>query len=76
MVQPINPNQVKSEFLTELKQLLYKYGAEIEVLEQEGFYGLPYMNLTIPAIYSKSGDAVRDFVCESIGSHLNGDSKI
>ncbi len=65
MTQPIDSTQVKSAFLTELRQLLGKYRAEIEIQDSVMF-------LYIPSIYSKSGDTIQECIDVNLGTFING----
>ncbi len=71
-------NQRKTEFLTELRELLNKHGAEICVEEHSrGFYSTPYLELSMGSIYDHEKDEyIADFVCEDIGTRLDKDYKI
>jgi len=71
MTQPINHNEVKSAFLTELRQLLGKYRAEIEIQEKEGSRE-KYIQLYIPSIHSKSGDTIQESIDADLGAFING----
>ena len=71
MVQPIDSNEVKSTFLTELRQLLGRYRAEIEIMEKEGSRE-KYIQLYIPSIHSKSGDTIQESIDVDLGTFING----
>jgi hypothetical protein len=69
-------NQRKTEFLTELRELMKKHGAEI-IIEgrSRGFYNEPYLGLTMDSIVTRN-EVVADYVSEDIGTRLDKDSPL
>ena len=68
--------QVKDSFLTELKQLLAKYNAELQIQDKGRNYPEPYIDLSIPSVYGgeKGYDCLQEYVDADLGTWLHKDS--
>ena len=65
--------QVKSEFLSDLNDLLLKYGAEIEAHNTE--YGNYWITVDISSAYDADGNCVSEDCCIDLGRYVTGSPK-
>lgn len=60
--------QIKQEFMQDLKALLEKYNAKISA---ESFYHFPYVEVSIPAVWDKDGNNVSPSVDIDLGPYID-----
>jgi hypothetical protein len=64
--------QVESEFKEDIKTLLAKYGAEVELIDKGRDWSYDYViQVTIPARYDDHQNVISDFSQFSLGSWIN-----
>ena len=63
-----NKEQIKQEFMHDLKTLLEKYDAKITV---ESFNHFPYVEVSIPAVWDEDGDMISPSVDVDLGPYID-----